>query len=72
MTVDPKLICAELRASDLLCVLQSAYNGAPHWRRDAGQLLRSIERLELPEPLPERLRETDHRKRVAEIIADSI
>lgn len=69
---DTKLVVAEMRAADLLCVLQSAYNGDPHWRRDAGQLLRSIERLELPEPLPERLREVDYRKRVAEILADCL
>jgi len=70
MTVDHKLVCAELRAAELLCALQSAVNGDPHWRQKAAWLLADIEALRLPAPAFEKLREIDARKRAAEITAD--
>jgi hypothetical protein len=70
MTVDHKLIVAECRAGDLLCALQSAVDGAPHWRQKAAWLLADIEALRLPAPAFEKLREIDARKRAAEITAD--
>ena len=70
MTVDHKLIDAELRAGDLLVALQAAVSGDSHWRQKAAWLLADIEALRLPAPAFERLREIDGRKRAAEITAD--
>jgi hypothetical protein len=70
MTVDPKLICAEMRANELLGALQDACNGAPGWRQKTSALLRSIARYELPERATDALREVDARKRAAEILTD--
>ena len=69
---DTKLVVAEMRAGDLLCALQAAVNAEPHWRRKAQWLLRSIERLELPEQSNDRLRELDYQRKAAEILADCI
>jgi len=70
MTVDHKLIVAELRAGDLLVALQAAVSGDSHWRQKAAWLLADIEALRLPARAFERLREIDGRKRAAEITAD--
>jgi len=70
MTVDHKLVVAELRAADLLVALQAAVNGDSHWRQKAAWLLADIEALRLPAPAFEKLREIDARKRAAEITAD--
>ena len=71
---DIKLVVAEQRAGELLTALQSAVDGAPHWRQKAAWLLADIEALRLPAPAfekeRERLREIDARKRAAEITAD--
>jgi hypothetical protein len=56
---DMTLIVAEMRAGELLATLQAAVDGAPHWRSEAKQLLHSIADLELPEPVPEQLRDTE-------------
>jgi hypothetical protein len=69
-TVDPKAICAEMRAVDLLVALANAVNGAPNWRLHARMLLADIEALRLPKPAFERLRELDAMKRAAEIAQD--
>lgn len=61
------LVVAEMRAAELLVALQAAVDGAPHWRNDARHLLRSIADLELPEPVSERLREIDARRRALAI-----
>jgi hypothetical protein len=63
---DMTLIVAEMRADELLTALQAAADGAPHWRSEAKHLLRSIADLELPEPVPEQLREVDARRRALE------
>lgn len=68
--MEPTLICAELRAAELLACLRDAVAGAPKWRSTAGRLLREIDRLELTEARADHLREIDHRKRMAEIIGD--
>jgi hypothetical protein len=49
MTVDPRLIGAELRAGELLALLAAAVAGAPHWRGMATVLLDEIENYVLPE-----------------------
>jgi hypothetical protein len=67
---DHILIVAEMRAAELLTALEDAVRGNPHWRMKAAGLLRSIARYELPEPATEALRETDARKRAAEIMGD--
>ena len=72
MTVDHKLIVAELRAGDLLVALQAAVNGDSHWRQKAAWLLADIEHLRLPAPAFERLRELDARKRAAEQMEDVV
>jgi hypothetical protein len=72
--MDHKLTVAEHRAGELLCALQAAVDGAPHWRQKAAWLLADIEALRLPAPAfekeREKLREIDGRKRHAEITAD--
>lgn len=70
MNIDPTLICAELRAADLLTTLQKAYNGDPHWRREAGDLLHSIRNHILPQQATNRLVEIDCLRRAAEIMED--
>jgi hypothetical protein len=70
MTVDPKLICAEMRAGELLVVLQHALVGHSHWRLEAATLLREIGDCVLPARCTEALREVDARKREAEIMGD--
>ena len=67
---DTKLICAEMRASELLSTLQSALNGDSHWRLRAAVLLREINEHIIPERFTEALREADARKRAAEILND--
>ena len=71
MSMDIRLVCAEMRAEELLTALQDAVDGAPHWRIQAARLLRSIADCELPELTIEALREADARKRAAEIMADA-
>jgi uncharacterized SAM-dependent methyltransferase len=44
-------IAAELRAMELVEVLKAALAGAPHWRREAQQLLKAIAAGSLPEHL---------------------
>jgi hypothetical protein len=66
--MDATLICAEIRAAELLTALQDAVNGAAHWRSSASRLLRAIANHELPEPAHEALREADARKRAAELM----
>jgi hypothetical protein len=68
---DITLVCAELRAGELLAMLISALNGAPHWRLHAAELVRAIEDHELPELSIDALREADARKRAAEILEDA-
>ena len=67
---DIRLVVAEQRAAELLCALQSAVNGDPHWRQKAAWLLADIEALRLPAPMFEKLREIDARKRAMEILED--
>lgn len=68
---DTRLICAEMRAGELLVALQAAVRGDPHWRLRASVLLREIEELMLPPLATEALREADARKRAAEIMNDA-
>ena len=70
MTVELRLVVAEMRASELLTTLQAAVNGDSHWRVYAGQLLREINEGVLPPRYAEALREVNARKRAAEILAD--
>ena len=70
MIVDPRLVCAEQRAAELLTTLQSAVNGDPHWRRNATQLLHYINTTDVKEQVAARLREIDALKRAAEILED--
>lgn len=72
MTVDHKLIVAEMRSAELLTILQSAVDGAPHWRQKAAWLLADIEALRLPAPAFEKLRELDARKRAMEQMEDAV
>jgi hypothetical protein len=72
MTVDHKLVVAELRAGDLLVALQAAVNGDSHWRQKAAWLLADIEALRLPAPAFEKLREIDGRKRALEQMEDIV
>jgi hypothetical protein len=67
-TVDPKAICAEMRAVDLLVALTNAVNGAPNWRLRARILLDDIAALRLPKPAFQRL--LDAMKRAAEQTED--
>lgn len=69
---DITLICAEMRAGELLTRLIHALNGAPHWRLHAAKLVQEIKNHELPEPATEALREVDARKRAAEVMDDLI
>ena len=70
MTVDMRLVVAEMRAGALLALLAAAVAGAPHWRSMATVLLDEIENYVLPEPATEARREVDARKRAAEILND--
>jgi hypothetical protein len=67
---DHILIVAEMRAAELLTALEDAVRGNSHWRMKAAGLLRSIARYELPPLATEALRETNARKRAAEILTD--
>ena len=67
---DITLICAEMRAGELLSTLQSAVNGEAHWRINAGRLIAEINDCVLPARCTEALREVDARKRAAEIMGD--
>ena len=69
---DIKLVVAEQRTGELLTTLQSAVDGAPHWRQKAAWLLADIEALRLPAPAFEKLREIDARKRQAEQMEDAV
>jgi hypothetical protein len=67
---DITLICAEMRAGELLFTLQAAVNGDAHWRLNAKALLAEINDCVLPPRYTEALREVDARKRAAEIMDD--
>jgi hypothetical protein len=70
--MDHKLVVADCRAAELLSALQSAVDGAPHWRQKAAWLLADIEALRLPAPAFEKLREIDARKRAMEQMEDAV
>ena len=70
MTVDLAVLCAEMRAVELLTTLQAAINGDAHWRLRAAVLLREINEGVLPPRYSEALHEIDGRKRAAEILGD--
>jgi len=71
MTIDPKLVVAELRASELLVCLQKAVDYQEHWLLEARALLDEINNMILPDETVERLRELDGLKRSAEIMEDA-
>jgi hypothetical protein len=68
--IDPRLICAEIRASELLAALENAVQGKPRWRSNAHSLLHDIAACQLPPRSIEALREADARKRAAECMDD--
>ena len=70
MTVELRLVVAEMRAAELLTTLQSALNGDAHWRLQAANLLGEINDCVLPKHTTEALREIDARKRAAEMMMD--
>ena len=69
---DIRLVCAEMRAAELLATLQAAVDGAPNWALQARMLLDDIEALRLPPKAVERLREIDALRRAAEIMTDLV
>ena len=68
---DRVLTVVEMRAADLLTALTAAVCGNPRGRMSAASLLREINDLVLPPLATEALRETDARKRAAEILDDA-
>ena len=72
MTVDIRLVVAEMRAAELLTTLQSAVHGDAHWRLNAGKLIAEINDCVLPARCTAALREVDARKRAAEVMDDLV
>ena len=69
---DMRIVCAEMRAAELLATLQAAVDGAPNWRLQARMLLDDIEALRLPPKAFDRLKELDALRRAAEIMGDVV
>lgn len=65
-----RAILTEMRAAELAQALRHAIAGEAHWRIEAARLLADIDNLVLRPSNIEALRETDARKRAAEIMGD--